>query len=265
MSRAGEIVAEGERVIHPARASQLVAQLFGSDVAAAELREVADASLLHPDEAAFCSGFAPQRIADFTAGRLCARRALADLGIADFPLGVNADRSPRWPPGIAGSISHTSGYACAVAAHAANVGGIGVDAEIVGRVTPDLDRLIFTSREADFLATLSDAERARAATIIFSAKEAFYKCQFPLTHRWLDFRDASLELTTSDLRSGTFVVETAYELLGLPDARLPLQGRFRVDGGIAVTGITLFQPADSPSPAANTSANAAAASSRSTR
>ena len=240
MPRVGDILAEGERVINPARASLLVARLFASHVAAAELRGVADASLLYPGEATFCSAFAPKRCADFTAGRLCARRALAELGIVDFPLAINPDRSPRWPPGIVGSISHTGGYGCAVAAHAADVGGIGVDAEIVGRVTPELDRLIFTSREAAFLATLSDAERARAATIIFSAKEAFYKCQFPLTRRWLDFREASLELTTSDLRSGTFVVDTAYELLGLSAVPLPLRGRFCIDGDIAVTGVALL-------------------------
>jgi 4'-phosphopantetheinyl transferase EntD len=30
--------------------------------------------------------------------------------------------------------------------------------------------------------------------VIFSAKEAFYKCQYPVTARWLEFEDAHVEL-----------------------------------------------------------------------
>ncbi len=208
----------------------------------------ADVSLLYPSERLFCERFARKRVAEFTAGRLCARRALGDLGITDFPIAVNPDRSPRWPAGIAGSISHTEGYGCAVVADESSCGSIGVDTEILGRVTPDLDTLLFTVREREFLGSLAVADRAAAATIIFSAKEAFYKCQYAVTHQWLDFQDVSLELNTSDMRNGTFRVEMDYARvrfdhaarLAFERAVIPaLWGRFRIDGERVVTGITL--------------------------
>ena len=86
-----------------------------------------------------------------------------------------------------------------------------------------------------------------------------------MTRRWLEFLDASLELATADLLSGTFAIETAYELLGLEDDTLPLRGRFRVADEIAITGLTLRHPVGPIFTPVTASANAAAASSRSTR
>jgi 4'-phosphopantetheinyl transferase EntD len=47
------------------------------------------------------------------------------------------------------------------------------------------------------------AERGRAAKILFSAKEAFYKCQYTVTERFLDFTDVELSI---DLQRGSFFV-----------------------------------------------------------
>jgi 4'-phosphopantetheinyl transferase EntD len=253
-------------VRNPAQPSALIAALFDNRVVGTELRAEVDAQYLEPNEAAFCRGFAPKRIADFAAGRLCARLALETLGLTGFVIGVNSDRSPCWPAGVVGSISHTHGYACAVAAFETGVLGLGIDAEIVGRVEPQLDRLIFTPPESEYLARLQPTERARAATVIFSAKEAFYKCQYPRTRRWLDFTDASLELSTVDARSGTFVVHTAYDVLALgADVRTPVRGRFAIADEIAITAAALDQADTSSSMNPDDPAIAAAASSRRTR
>jgi 4'-phosphopantetheinyl transferase EntD len=228
----------------------LLAQLFAPGVAAAELREDADASLLYPAEAAFCVGFARRRIADFAAGRLCARRALADLGIADFPIAVNSDRSPVWPPGITGSISHTETFRCAVAAPKQRFGSIGIDVEIVGRVKSDIDALVFTHAETVFLASLADTRRALAATIVFSAKEAFYKCQYAITHQWLDFHDVTVDLTLPDacgqpgsaanIVRGSFRVAASEGRLALDHRVNPeLRGRFCIDDELVATGISM--------------------------
>jgi 4'-phosphopantetheinyl transferase EntD len=238
-SRTFNHLTNSARSANPARPSALLTRIFGTHVRTAELRETADPGLLYAAEREFCAGFAPKRIAEFAAGRLCARRALEDLGVTNAPIAVNADRSPRWPPGIVGSISHTSNYGCAVVAHASDLTSIGVDVEIVGRVTAELDTLVFTARERGFLAALPTAERARAATVIFSAKEAFYKCQYAITQQWLDFQDVSLELATSDLVSGAFSAEVAGRVARTGTADFPQRGRFRIDGDIALTGITL--------------------------
>lgn len=237
---------------NPAQPSALLAQLFAPGIATAELREDADASLLYPAEAACCAGFAPRRMTDFVAGRLCARRALADLGIGNFPIAIQADRSPQWPPGITGSISHTDGYRCAVAAREAAVGSIGVDVEILGRVTCDVAALVLTPHETDFLSTLSSAARMHAATIIFSAKEALYKCQYPIGRQWLDFRDVTVELVAPDLAypsdvdraafAGSFRVAASFAGRGTGRVIPSLQGRFSIDGALVATGITLRRP-----------------------
>jgi 4'-phosphopantetheinyl transferase EntD len=225
---------------NPASLSAPIAQLFSARVSAADLHGPGDLGLLDPGEAACCARFSAKRIAEFSAGRLCARRALAELGVTRFALATNADRTPAWPPGIVGSISHTDGYCCAVVAQIAAVRSIGVDVERLGRVEPEIDRLIFTAGEMAFLATLNDADRHRAATIIFSAKEAFYKCQYPLTRRWLDFTDVSLELPATHRGSGAFRVAMADPTFDLGNAiSFPLEGKFRIDGRLVITGVTL--------------------------
>jgi 4'-phosphopantetheinyl transferase EntD len=240
-----------QHLTNPARPAPQLAQLFSCGVAAAELRKDADASLLYPAEAAFCASFAAKRRADFTAGRLCARRALGELGIVDFSVAVNPDRSPCWPPGIAGSISHTEGYRCAVAADANHFGSIGIDVETVGRITPGVAALVFTAAEAAFLRSLAECGRASAATVIFSAKEAFYKCQYVLTGEWLDFHDVTVELTVpamggnavlgaGDIANGSFRIKASVDRPGLGPRVVPERpGRFRVDGDLVATGITM--------------------------
>lgn len=233
-------IALTERLTNPAAASPLLAQLFGYGVATAQLRGGANPALLYAEEAASCAGFAPKRIAEFAGGRLCARLALEQLGVANFPIRSNPDRTPAWPTGLAGSISHTNNFCCAAIGNASKVGSIGIDAEIIGGVTSDLDALLFTPREADLLAGLPDRAREIAATLIFSAKEAFYKCQYPVTRAWLDFTDATIVPETRDWASGGFIIETEYRRLGLEATiDLPLHGRFVVDDKLMLTGVAL--------------------------
>jgi len=101
---------------NPASLSPILAGLFPQGVVAAELREPADAALLLPEERQSCSGFGSKRLEEFAAGRVCARRALAELGIIGFPLPADDDRRPCWPRDVAGSITHTTGFCGAVVA-----------------------------------------------------------------------------------------------------------------------------------------------------
>lgn len=75
----------------------------------------AEADDLRPEEAAHVLNAVPKRRGEFATGRRFAHRALAILQAPPGPLLVNEDRSPRWPPGVTGCISHTDRY-CAVAA-----------------------------------------------------------------------------------------------------------------------------------------------------
>jgi 4'-phosphopantetheinyl transferase EntD len=215
-------------------------RLFPAGACAVELVGSGDASGLHPAEAEHVRGAVPKRRAEFAAGRWCARHALAELGIVDFTLLPNADRSPRWPPGVVGSITHTDGYCAAVVADARRFRAIGVDAEIVGRVTGETWPQLFTEPEDAQLAAAPPAERARVATIMFSAKEAFYKCQYVLTEAWVGFHDVWIDLAPidADANAGTFTVRSAGHLPML-DAIVPLDGRFAVDGALVLTGMAI--------------------------
>ncbi len=157
------------------------------------------------------------RIRDFTVGRLCARRALQELGVRGFSLLAAADRRPLWPSGIVGSITHTQGYSAAVVARSDAAAGLGIDTEVIGAVHPRLWPRFCAPQELDWLWRLSPDERARAAALIFAAKEAYFKCQYPLTREPLGFDAVQIE-----------EVDTAAGELAAAGSRAARGGRFRI-------------------------------------
>lgn len=210
--------------------------LFPQDVVTADLHGSGDVASLHPDELSATHGFAAKRIAEFAAGRSCARRALKELGYAGVALLPNADRTARFPAGVVGSITHTDGYCAVSVARAARFDGIGLDAELVGRVTPETWPQLFTSDELVRLERSEETNRGALATIVFSAKETFYKCQFLLTQEWVDFQDVAIELVGPVPGEGSFTVRPVRALPHILGER-PLQGRFYCDTVIVLTGM----------------------------
>jgi 4'-phosphopantetheinyl transferase EntD len=156
---------------------------------------------LFPEERQHVQRAVRKRQAEFAAGRICARRALARLGIPPAPLLVDPDRAPCWPPGIVGSISHAEGICAAVVARAAHVTAIGLDLEGAAPLDSDLERLVATPQERRLLDGRAHLERGHTFKLLFSGKEAFYKCQHPRTRTFLDFQDVELDLDPS---TGTF-------------------------------------------------------------
>jgi 4'-phosphopantetheinyl transferase EntD len=133
------------------------------------------------------------RIRDFTAGRMCARRALRELGVQGGSLLAAADRRPLWPAGVVGSITHTQGYSAAVVARVAAIASLGIDSERISAVHPRLWPFFCTSGELEWLWRLSADERPQAAALVFAAKEAYFKCQYPLVREPLGFDAVQLE------------------------------------------------------------------------
>ncbi len=173
----------------PARLSPTLEVLFPPGVVVAEMRESGDPNTLLPGEAEHIRRAVPKRVQEFAAGRLCAKLALHSFGITDFELRVAADRQPVWPAGLVGSISHTAGLCIAAVADQSRIGAVGVDCEVVGHVNHDIWATICTETETAWLASLPPPHRAPGVALLFSAKEAIYKCQYPLTGEWLDFHD----------------------------------------------------------------------------
>jgi 4'-phosphopantetheinyl transferase EntD len=185
-----------------------------------------------PEELTCVAAAAPKRQADFAAGRLCAHTALAGVGAPRGPLLRDRAGAPLWPADIVGSITHTRGFCGAVVCQRGHYDSIGIDAERLG-IDEEVWSEIFTSVERHRLAELSPADRSTAATIMFCAKEAFYKCQYHLTCEWVDF--GSIE---------ALVAAPAFSVQLLEDLTIGRAGRvfggsFAVQDSIVVAGISV--------------------------
>ena len=148
----------------------------------------------HPADVAVVSGAVEKRQREFAAGRAAARAALDKLGVPASFIGVGPDRNPLWPAGLVGSITHTNGLALAVVARREQIVALGIDLEVSGAVKADLWRGILTATEVDWVRGWPPDRQGDGATLIFCAKECFFKLQHPLTGTWVDFRDAEVSL-----------------------------------------------------------------------
>ena len=159
---------------------------------------------LHSREAAMVAAAGEKRRRDFALGRFCAHAALTQLGRPQDVIGSGRDGAPLWPEGVCGSITHTMGYAASLVAGREGFAGVGVDAEHVGGVTEKLWPRLFNESERALLMERSD--RAIAATILFSAKEACFKAHAPISFMAIDV----------ELSDGGFLARSkAGELRGL--------------------------------------------------
>jgi enterobactin synthetase component D / holo-[acyl-carrier protein] synthase len=159
-------------------------------------------------------------------------------------LRVGPQREPLWPEGFVGSITHTTGLCLAVVADRKRFMGLGVDIEIAGGVTPELWPSICTDEERSWLGSLPDDARAAAATLVFAAKEAFYKAQFPLARERLLFHEVRIEVPIWDARQGSFVARTLRPVRLAQLVALPLGGAYRSDGEYMAAGIAIGAPAN---------------------
>lgn len=158
---------------------------------------VEDLSELFPEERAGISRAVPKRQAEFAGGRLAARAALRQLGLRDVAIPKGADRAPVWPEGVVASITHTEGLCLAMAARARDWRGLGIDLEVDRPMRSELIRSIASVPE---LARLSPMPFSRAGVRIFSAKEAAYKAQYPLTGALFGFEAMESRLPLGAMR-----------------------------------------------------------------
>jgi 4'-phosphopantetheinyl transferase EntD len=146
---------------------------------------------------------------EFATGRRVAEEALIQAGwssesnaSASGPsaslirpaVGKFPDRSPEWPPGFVGSITHSDHWIWVVASKDLNFLAVGVDTEVL--VNSDrAQRLCPMIGLSDEWAVLRDAgfTEPQAFTVLFSAKEAIYKMWYPLMKTHWDFKEIVLE------------------------------------------------------------------------
>jgi 4'-phosphopantetheinyl transferase EntD len=195
---------------------------------------------LYPEEAKQLEGCVEKRQREIAAGRRCARRALARLGIADFPVLAGPDRAPLWPESIVGSITHTDGAAdgyCGVAVgDDRKFAGIGIDAEPRLPLSNELWSWILDERERQD--ALRTAEPGLYARLIFSAKETTYKALYPMLRQILEFSDVHVHAKVADGLFFAGLTRIVGSQTDLP-ASSQLVGRLVMDDELIVTAMAL--------------------------
>lgn len=213
----------------------MLADLLPAEVVVGESRIASVTGRMFPEEDEYVKAAIPRRRQEFLAGRCCAREALQKLGVAPASLPSNSDRTPSWPAGVVGSITHSTDHCAAAVAHASQFASLGIDLEEVNRFDQKLLPLICTERELRNLSVLSAAEQRTIGTILFSAKESVYKCQYMLTRQWLGFLSVEIDL---DPGTGDFQAQLPNDFSRFLHERC-CTGRYALQNDLVATAITI--------------------------
>jgi len=209
----------------------------GLAVAARDPREVPVTT--DPVETGCLGSAVPRRVAEFHAGRAAARAAMVALSVPPRPVPMGPDRAPVWPEGLTGSISHTATACVAAIGLRRDWAGIGVDLEDATPLDPLLVAEICTTAEQHWLGTQPASERGLMAKLIFSAKEATYKAQYPLSGQLFGFDVLELTLDRTTCRfNARFKTAQGPFAVGAV-----LGGAYVHAAGLLVTGVVVGQAA----------------------
>jgi enterobactin synthetase component D / holo-[acyl-carrier protein] synthase len=190
---------------------------------------------LLPDEAEAVRHAGSRRRREFAAGRTCARIALQKIGIHQFSIRCGADRLPRWPHGIVGSITHSTDYCAAAIGIQPRILGLGIDAEENAPLTIEEADLICSALELERAARVSLPASVPVPRLIFSAKESFFKCYYALVRQFLEFSDVTVSIIDDNRFVAELGTDAAPSLLG----HRRCEGRFAVDQYHILTAVAL--------------------------
>ncbi|GAA5442183.1 hypothetical protein Misp06_00352 [Microbulbifer sp. NBRC 101763] len=132
-----------------------------------------------------------KRKSEFLAGRYCAQQALNHYGYQNIDIPIGQDRSPQWPKGVIGSITHAGNRAvCAISRQSV---GLGIDYElpVTDKTANEISNLIVSEKEKLLLSN-SGLPYANWLTLIFSIKESLFKALYPKVKQYFDFLDAEV-------------------------------------------------------------------------
>jgi 4'-phosphopantetheinyl transferase EntD len=207
----------------PMRASVL--GLFPAGVHGAELTGFSERFPLWPNELEAVSRASGPRAAEFAAGRHCARSALRLLGHAPVGIPCLPTNAPGWPDAITGSVSHSAGYCGAVVAWNRDVGAVGFDVECRRSVSSPVLFAIASEAEIARLASESNYSAADLPTVLFSAKESYYKAHHQAYGSELDFLDVAFRVVGPE----SFAITHCNPANADADCCAPRMGRYLID------------------------------------
>lgn len=136
------------------------------------------------------SASVPKRQAEFLAGRICASTVLQRLGHSQTQVGIGRHRAPHWPDGILGSITHNAHFAAAAACADSSASGLGIDIEtVIDDATGALiaHQVASPAEIARINAPVATLDAHCRLSLIFSAKESFFKAAYRQVGDYFDF------------------------------------------------------------------------------
>jgi 4'-phosphopantetheinyl transferase EntD len=206
-------------------------QLFPKCVAVCFSADRPNTPQLLPEEVPATGKMVAARKLEYAHGRTCARAALQLLEVKASAIPTGENREPLWPAGIVGSISHTSTAAAAVAANETRLAGLGLDMETAEPLSADLVEMI-CRRDEDIT---GDGMQAK---LLFSIKEAIYKCIYPGIQAFVDFQEMKVTL---DAASQRFVAQ-AFTPVCDQQMMDRLEGAYKITEGLVLSGAWLRPP-----------------------
>lgn len=149
-----------------------------------------------------------KRKAEFLAGRVCASHAMERIGFAPVTVEIGEQREPLWPDTIIGSISHDPSHACAVLGKKGPVKGLGIDIQsvIAPDVVEDIHDKIVTEQELNLIVQAGFSKQ-QGVSLVFSAKESFFKGVFSSVGRYFGFETLVLYEVMRDEKTLVFNVQ----------------------------------------------------------
>lgn len=135
---------------------------------------------LLPDEAHLAEGVTQARLRELRAGRTIARYAITALGGISESIQMAASGAPIWPDKYCGSLTHTNRYVAALIALSNEFSAVGVDIDD-GRPLGGSVNGVAHADELELVCNLGNRGNSSPECLVFSIKEALFKCQCPLT------------------------------------------------------------------------------------
>lgn len=184
-------------------------------------------------------------------GRACIAQALEKLGHPRVQVETNPDRSPKWPSGILGALTHTDRWVMTAVAASGHFLGIGIDSEEISRATP-IEKIAqsFADEQEKQLMHYANLPLRTWLFLIFSAKESLFKALYPIKREYFGFEHARVVSISPDQRvelpfSGSFFIQLTHPKNGFLQGTA-FKGLYQVSQSQVHTWIGIHQEAASP-------------------
>jgi enterobactin synthetase component D / holo-[acyl-carrier protein] synthase len=148
-----------------------------------------------------------KRQSEYLAGRYVASQAMRAASIPygeSLLLFADENRCPIWPSGVIGSISHCMDQAVCIVAKQDHLSALGVDVELLlsTESASQIHSRVHTQSELFELTSLG-FETEIATTVIFSAKESFFKAFYPRVKTFFGFE--TVQVVAVDMNNGSLI------------------------------------------------------------